>query len=172
MQNLFSAALALLLVYTAAGRAEELDAKKMLLAKKFDEYINSCEQAYKKGPACGCEPLAKQNQKGVFYANNACEMGKQRHFLLGLSASKANSHSRLRFPKSPTIAKILRSFLPYGGDNLQKRVKEPYKRAKKAIYYGLRARFIKRRLLRQGSVGASLPRVLLPAKVATAFAAT
>jgi len=43
IKNLFSAALALLLVYTAAGRAEELDAKKMLLAKKFDEYINSCE---------------------------------------------------------------------------------------------------------------------------------
>ena len=91
----------------------------MLLAKKFDEYVNSREQAYDKGSVHGRELLAKQNQKGVFYVNNACEMGKQRHFLLGLSASKANSHSRLRFPKNPAIAKILRSFLYYYGDDLQ-----------------------------------------------------
>lgn len=71
-------------------------------------------------------------------------MGEQRCLLLGLSVSEVNLHSRLRFPKSPAITKIYAPFLPYGGDDLQKRAKELYGKAKKAIYYGLRARFIKR----------------------------
>ncbi|MBF0984794.1 MAG: hypothetical protein HXK63_06665 [Campylobacter sp.] len=58
----------------------------MLLTKKFDEYVNSREQAYDKGSVHGRELLTKQNQKkAYFYANNACKMGEQRCLLLGLS---------------------------------------------------------------------------------------